>query len=158
MVRCDLQAVTATRVRSPINKAFIEIFALIFLIPPRMHSHLTAGNSETIYTNHYQNLRNRCGTVVKHAHQAASTRVRHLIFKVVCAKPTPHFLIPAAFTMHLRPSEENTFSDSVETNGNPVPLLWRNFKTAFWLGLRVEWLSYATSDHSVEENRRLFDV
>jgi hypothetical protein len=96
--------------------------------------------------------------VVKRANQAASTRVRHLIFKVVCAKPTPHFLIPAAFIVHSRPSEENTFSDSVETNGKPVPLLWRNFKTAFWLGLRVEWLSYATSVHSVEENRRLFEV
>ena len=66
-----------------------------------MHSHLTAGNSEIIYTNHYQNLRNRCGTVVKHAHQAASTRVRHLIFQVVCAKPTPHFLILAAFTIEV---------------------------------------------------------
>jgi hypothetical protein len=72
-------------------------FALIFVIPPRMHSHLTSGNSEIIYTNHSQNLRNRYGTVVKHAYQAASTRVQHLIFKVVSAKPTPHFLIPAAF-------------------------------------------------------------
>ena len=60
--------------------------------------------------------------------------------------------------MHSRPYEENTFSDSVDTNGNPVPLYWRNFKTAFWLGLQVDWLSYASSDQSVEENRRLFEV
>ena len=53
---------------------------------------------------------------------------------------------------------ENTLSDSVDTNGNPVPLSWRKVKTTFWLGLRLDWWSYATSDHSVEENRRLFDV
>ena len=152
------QATTTARVRTPVGKDFTEIVVLIFLIPRRLYSHLTAGNSETIYTDHSQNLRIRDGTVVKHGYQAATTRVRHLIFKDVCAKPTPHFLIPAAFPMHSRPSEGNTFLDSVDTNGKPVPLYWRNFKTAFRLGLRVDWSSYASSDHSVEENCRLFEV
>ena len=94
VVRFDLQVVTAARVRTPVGKYSIEIFALIFLIPPRMHSHLAAGDSENMYTDRSQNHRIRYGTVVKHAYQTASTWVRHLMFIVVCAKPTPHFYIP----------------------------------------------------------------
>ena len=91
------QATTAARVRTPVGKDFTEMVVLIFLIPPRLYSHLTAGSSESIYTDHSQDFRIRDGTVVKHGYQAASTRVRHLIFKDVCAKPTPHFLITAFY-------------------------------------------------------------
>jgi hypothetical protein len=31
------------------------------------------------------------------AYEAATTWIQHPIFKVVCAKPTPHFLIPAFY-------------------------------------------------------------
>ena len=85
------QATTTAWVRTPVGKDFTEIVVLIFLIPPKLYSHLTAGNSETIYTNHSQNLRIIDGTVVKRGYQAASARVRHLTFKDISAKSTPHF-------------------------------------------------------------------
>ena len=92
-----LQATTTARVRTPVGKDFTDIDDLIFLIPSRLYSHLTAGNLENMYTDHSQKFRIRDGTVAKHGYDAASTQVRHLIFKDVCAKPTPHFSITAFY-------------------------------------------------------------
>ena len=71
------QATTTAWVRTPVGKDFTEIVVLIFLIPPKLYSHLTAGNSETIYTNHSQNTRNtRYGPVTGYGLQQATTTAR----------------------------------------------------------------------------------
>ena len=126
-----LKLLLPTGLRTPMGKAFIKLFALIFKIPPGIHSLLAAGNSEIICTDHSQMWYSGLAWLpIKLRLPEFDTRFSKLFVQNLLL-----IFKSQLFTSHSRPSKENTLSDSVDTNGNPVPLSWHNFKTAFWLGL-----------------------